>query len=179
MSPRRLAAWLLAPVVAVAGLTIAIDSHAAPAPPPVDVVTASARVFSPTVGVAKPSRKPHRRPVRRTTTTTSTVPASALCPDVWPIALAAGWPQADLPKVDHIVWRESRCTPSARSRTRDSGLMQINDVHLGWLAAHGITQAALFDPATNLRAGRLLWLEAARMYGCGWQPWNATADSFC
>lgn len=109
-------------------------------------------------------------------------PAAAygpFCPAYWPAARAAGWKARQLPILDAIMWRESRCTPTARSRTRDSGLMQLNDIHLRWLAAHGITQPSLYDPLTNLYAARLLFLSAKRMYGCGWQPWTYSGQVPC
>ena len=143
--------------------TVSIDPT-----PPVDFTRASGKVAP-----VRPSKT--HRPTRRTTTTSSTtppVPASARCPGIWGQARTAGWPEWALPTVDYLVWRESRCTPTARSTTRDTGLLQINDVHLGWLADHGISQPALTNPETNLRAGWLLYLQAERMFGCGWQPWT-------
>jgi len=55
-----------------------------------------------------------------------------------------------------IMWRESRFQPSAvgvnRNGTRDSGLMQINDVNKKWLLEkHGIED--LLDPYQNIDAG--------------------------
>jgi hypothetical protein len=93
----------------------------------------------------------------------------------------------------HIILRESGCCPNRRGGDRvnkdceivkvvswhhrsDTGLLQINGVH--WKQDHpqyaglvcermGIcTQEPLFDPETNLAAGRLLWQVA------GWQPWT-------
>jgi len=133
----------------------------------------SARV-APVADAWTPSASPRPAPpVRITTTTTSRPPVSALCPQWWPTARRAGWRRTQLPRVDQIMWRESRCIPTVRSSTRDSGLMQVNDIHLGWLAGYGITQADLLDPATNLRAARLLYRRAAQMFGCGWQPWGS------
>ncbi len=55
-----------------------------------------------------------------------------------------------------IMWRESRFQPKAvgvnRNGTRDSGLMQINDVNKKWLSEeHGIED--LLDPYQNIDAG--------------------------
>ena len=48
-------------------------------------------------------------------TTTSTVPISehALCPQWWQTAYLVGWPLEELPHLDDIIWRESRCLPDA------------------------------------------------------------------
>jgi hypothetical protein len=115
------------------------------------------------------------------------------CSWVPPVALEAGWRKKDLPKLIHIIKRESGCCPrriggsvvdkncnQVRMATwkhpSDSGLLQINGVH--WKEDHaqyhglvckrmGIcTQEPLLDPLTNLRAGRLLWEVA------GWSPWS-------
>lgn len=108
-----------------------------------------------------------------TTTTVAPVPVAAKCPDWWDEARAAGWAEDELVHVDALMWRESRCQPNARSTTRDSGLLQVNDVHLEWLAGYGITADALFDPTTNLVAARLVWAQALEWWGCGWRPWRA------
>lgn len=94
------------------------------------------------------------------------------CGNWYTLAKSVGWRDKDWARLDYLIWRESRCQPNARSVTRDTGLMQINDVHLGWLAEYGITQSSLYDPKTNLRAGRLLFKKAKSWYGCGWQPWR-------
>jgi soluble lytic murein transglycosylase-like protein len=86
----------------------------------------------------------------------------------------AGWPDEQLDTVDLIMWRESRCTPDARSKTSDSGLMQINDMHREHLANYGLTLADLFDPFLNLYAARIV-SDLAVSYGWSpFQPWTAT-----
>jgi soluble lytic murein transglycosylase-like protein len=119
-----------------------------------------------------------------TTTTASPVPTAstlpppppeAKCPHYWDLAQVAGWTYHDLQTaLDLIIWRESRCLPEVRSETSDSGLLQINDIHLEHLAGLGITGEMLFDPFWNLVAG----LEVARLAeSYGWnrfQPWSAT-----
>lgn len=118
-----------------------------------------------------------------TTTTTTTVlpivyppaPETAKCPQWWELAQQAGFTYDELEHaLDRIMWRESRCQPEVRSRTADSGLLQINDIHLDWLADHGITAELLFDPWWNLVAGRMV-ADQAISYGWRWtQPWSAT-----
>lgn len=78
-------------------------------------------------------------------------------------AAYAGWPIKEIPKVGRTAYKESRCKTNARSRTRDSGLMQINDVHLRWLH---LTSAELMEPNTNLRAALKVWKLQ------GWKAWT-------
>ena len=79
------------------------------------------------------------------------------------LAYYAGWEPKDIPKVMRIMYGESRCKANARSRTRDSGLMQINDINLKWLHT---TSAALMDPFTNLYAAHLVFVRQ------GWRAWR-------
>lgn len=57
-----------------------------------------------------------------------------------------------------IMWRESLFQPYAvgvnKNGTKDSGLMQINDINRGWLSEHGISD--LLDPYQNIDAGTLI-----------------------
>lgn len=99
------------------------------------------------------------------------VPEGSSCPQWYGLSLDAGWSPEQWPEVDHIMWRESRCIPTATHRnangTVDRGLLQINSIHTGWLAADGITPAMLLDPFYGLRAARLLYERD------GWAPWRA------
>jgi soluble lytic murein transglycosylase-like protein len=118
-----------------------------------------------------------------TTTTTTTVlpiiyppaPTGALCPEWWTLAQQAGWTYEQLEAaLDRIMWRESRCLPEVRSRTSDTGLTQINDIHLDMLEQAGISVDMLTDPLWNLIAARLV-ADQAEQYGWKWtQPWSAT-----
>lgn len=85
------------------------------------------------------------------------------------LAVVAGWTEAQWPKVSCIIQRESGGDPNARSRTRDSGLMQINDMHVGWMRADGIISSRfdLFDPLTNLQAAHALFVRSGGSFG----PW--------
>lgn len=83
-----------------------------------------------------------------------------------------GW---NVARMSRIMWRESRCTPFVRSRTRDSGLLQINDVNLPWLSSRmgrRITSGALMDPATNIIAAARLCEFGRRAFGNCYQPWS-------
>jgi len=88
------------------------------------------------------------------------------------LAPKGGW---DVKRMSRYMWRESRCTPNVRSRTRDSGLLQINDVNLPWLSSklhRRITPAALMDPTTNVRAAARLCEYGRRAWGNCYQPWS-------
>lgn len=133
---------------------------------------------------ADPRQEAHLSAVTTTTTTTTTTvppiiyppaPEGARCPQWWEMAQLAGFTYDELEHaLDRIMWRESRCRPEVRSSTSDTGLLQINDIHLPWLAEHYITREMLFDPWWNLVAGRMV-ADQALAYGWRWtQPWSAT-----
>ena len=132
------------------------------------------------------TRKAHTHRMKRTllaaaiTLGTLTVPnvteaAAGRCAAYEPLIAAnaprRGW---DVARMSRLMFRESRCTPHVRSRTRDTGLLQINDVNLNYLTrkmGRPITVEALRDPATNIAAAALLctfWRNAGR--SC-YQPW--------
>lgn len=103
------------------------------------------------------------------------------CPQFAGTALVAGWQADDLPRLLRIMWRESRCIPTACGETdsphirkcRDWGLMQINDYswkriirEMGW----DIEQ--MHDPLENLRFSRWLFEYSLERNGDGWHPWR-------
>jgi hypothetical protein len=99
-------------------------------------------------------------------------PFPSRCPQWYAAALDAGWAPAQWRTLDRIMWRESRCQPRAthrnRNRTVDRGLLQVNSIHLPWLARYGLRAADLTTADGALSAGHLLWLRD------GWRPWHAT-----
>lgn len=103
-------------------------------------------------------------------------PAGSRCPMHFGAAMQAGWAEADWPRLDYIIWRESRCQAQAHNphgRDNSYGLLQLNmRAHAGWVAP--IVEwdfTRLWSPVTNLTVGRLLFHKAHDAYGCGWQPW--------
>ena len=77
------------------------------------------------------------------------------------------WPPALWPVVECLIQRESKGDPYAVGLAGERGLLQVHPITWGYLARYGITPDALFDPATNIRAAYLLYLEAG-----GLRPWN-------
>lgn len=114
-------------------------------------------------------------------TTTTTVPDDARCPAWWS-TLAIAFPDDQWENADRVMWAESRCQPAAHRTTSgrvgsgDHGLFQINMVHLPMLADYGITAERLFVPAVNVIAAWIIYQQAERWYGCGWQPWYMSID---
>jgi hypothetical protein len=180
-------------VVAFTAAVTVSPPAASPDPVPVSPVALEERatvVIEPAVPVTVPSRgttsqaTPTVPPPTPSTTTTPSVPASALCPQWWDEARVAGWPEWALPHLDYVMWRESRCLPTAHNpRPPDDsyGLVQLNmRAHRSWvgpLVDGDFTR--LFDPTTNLRTARRLFDMAQQAYGCGWQPWQTSGWSPC
>lgn len=88
-------------------------------------------------------------------------------------ALEAGWPndRKILDRLGFIMWRESRCQPTADSGP-DHGLTQINQIHSKWITDLGWTFEQMKDPAKNLRFAWLLYSGREANGQCGWTPWS-------
>ena len=108
------------------------------------------------------------------------------------LAAQAGWPEHTWNKLGQIILRESGGCPNRRggdvvnsdciitnvsewNHRSDTGLLQINGVNYNtkrnkWAAVctqmNVCTQEPLFDPLTNLKAGKLLYDIS------GWAPWD-------
>jgi hypothetical protein len=136
---------------------------------PVTIVEQITTTSSTTTTTVKPT----------TTTTTSTLPLpEGKCSEWYPVAIKAGWPVDDLPKLGRIMWAESRCIYNISNCCSD-GLVQMEwSAHKGWLKTEfGITEREeLYDPYTNLLVARWLYYYAEENYGCGWQPWYMSGD---
>jgi len=66
-----------------------------------------------------------------------------------------GW---NVTRMSGIMYRESRCDPSAKnSRSSATGLLQLlSSLHCPWLAKE-LGPCDLYDPVYNIRAAALLW----------------------
>lgn len=107
-----------------------------------------------------------------TTTSTTTVPKG--CAQYVADAITAGWPADQAPMLARVMFRESRCIPTAfnqfDSNQGSRGLMQINGIHEQWLIEQGFITSLddLFVPSVNLRV-------SAHLYSMvGWSAWAST-----
>lgn len=102
------------------------------------------------------------------------------CPKAMALAIQAGFKKNDLPKLDHIIYRESRCAPGATNLNRrsdgtvwstDYGLTQINGYSwVTYLRNKRIVSKSseLLEPLTNLRAAKALYDYSKKE---GLDPW--------
>ena len=106
-----------------------------------------------------------------TPTTSTTVPGIMHhCPQWEAEAIAQGWPLDQLNRLDHVMWRESRCLPDAHNGADPTqygsrGLMQINGF---WVYRLELDADRLYEPAYNLRVALLAYSAS------GWSPWGIT-----
>ena len=123
------------------------------------------------------------------TTTTLPIPATNLwgshgsteygrCTQ-WEPLLAALAPEGgwNVDKFSRIMWRESRCFANVRSRTNDSGLLQINDVWLDDLSLRfnrPITPTEMFDPVINIQSAAMICFDYRRQGKACEKPWGGT-----
>lgn len=114
------------------------------------------------------------------------LPKNMLCPEWAQMAIDVGWLETDLPRIDAIMHRESRCFSDSHYAKDPMGgsygLMQINAFWCkpsryyptGYLQSFGVLNNCkqLFHPRTNLIAARTIWLYSFAQYGNGWLPWQ-------
>jgi hypothetical protein len=143
--------------------------------------------------------------------TTPTLAASSgqkdyACPKAMKIARKVGFARKDLPTLDRIIYRESRCQPKAvgwnyRSgmdhtdcrlqpwpqyrrckavRSADFGLTQINDSSwVTYLRNRKIIKSSedLLNPETNLRAAKALYDYSLSRGYHAWKQWDTKRPS--
>jgi hypothetical protein len=98
------------------------------------------------------------------------------CGEWYETAMQAGWQPEEWKRLSLIMFRESRCTPDACSKStsglkcRDAGLLQVNQIHTKYLADLGLSfPDDMFDPLANLMFARRLYDSS------GWNPWKSTS----
>jgi hypothetical protein len=106
--------------------------------------------------------------------TTTTTAAPKGCAQYVADAITAGWPADQAPMLARVMFRESRCIPTAYNGKDMAGgsygLMQINGQHKAWLIEQGFITSLddLFVPSVNLRI-------SAHLYSMvGWSAWAST-----
>jgi hypothetical protein len=112
--------------------------------------------------------------------TTTTITTIATCDDALQLALDLGFPADQLGTLDLVIYRESRCTPTAHNLDDPNGgsygLTQINGFWclpntqwpIGWLQQKGIINQCsdLFNATLSLRATLAIYNNS------GWAPWQ-------
>ena len=118
------------------------------------------------------------------------IPPDAECPQWWQTAVDAGWAIKELPTLDMIMYRESRCLPTALNsndpNTVDGikgslGLTQLNAFWVksttyypkGYLQSQNAVNNIrdLYDPYLNLLSALEVWKYGQDKHGCGWYAW--------
>jgi Transglycosylase SLT domain len=88
-----------------------------------------------------------------------------LCRQWMGLALDSGWPVRQWETMNWVMYRESRCSPSAHNPSGATGLMQIMPF---WAPHCGGSSGDLYDPGFNLRCARYVWRQQ------GWFAWSVT-----
>jgi len=123
--------------------------------------------------------------VEQTIVTETSLPTTiANCDDAVNLARLVGWPDDQLDTLAVVMYRESRCIPTAFNADDPMGgsygLTQINGFWCmpnsnwpqGWLQVQGVGVdhcAELYIPEANLRAALAIYNNS------GWGPWAVTA----
>lgn len=118
-----------------------------------------------------------------TTTTTTTMPPHQHpeCAEWLNLAAGLGWEAGNLPMLERVMWRESRCQPHQFNASDPNGgslgLTQVNKFWClpsryypnGYLQTHGVLNTCddLFNPAINLSAALAIY-----EYAKGWSQWG-------
>lgn len=132
------------------------------------------------------STQPPRQPTVEELYPLDSLPADWKCTEYFHLSLNAGWTIVDWPRLGNIMYRESRCIPTACGKTdspnirkcRDWGLLQINDY--SWkttVRGLGLDIEQMWEPYWNLWFGRWLFNYSLDKNGDGWQPWRLQPQS--
>ena len=123
--------------------------------------------------------------ISTTTTSTVPVPPDARCPMWWSLALSVGFTAEQMPTLDRVLHRESRCDETQLNASDPNGgsvgLTQINRFWClpsryypdGYLQTMQILSTCdeLYEPLINLRAALAL-VEYSRSVGLSeWHQW--------
>jgi len=132
-------------------------------------------------------------PAEEEATSATVVADAGECAQWRDLAIEVGWPAEEWDRLNYVIWRESRCDPSAHNKSDPAGgsrgLIQINgfwcrknqNTAQGYLQDNGVLQTCedLFDPRTNLAAGLVIWTYGVDKHGCGWGPWSTRKSKWC
>ena len=106
------------------------------------------------------------------------------CPKAMTLALQVGFKKKDLPTLDYIIHRESRCSPKSIGYnlrkdgtvwSTDYGYTQINNYSwITYLRDRKIVRKSsdLLNPFTNLKAAKLLYDYSLEHGGNPWRQWQ-------
>ncbi len=108
----------------------------------------------------------------------------SICGEHYDTAIRSGWTPEEWPKLQKIMYRESRCLPNACSPSdsgrvcRDWGLMQINEY--SWrrhIISQGYQMSDMHDPYLNLKFARWIYELEVSNRGTGWGAWKLPPKS--
>ena len=118
-----------------------------------------------------PDRARMLRAAMLAATSLACVPAHACWNEV------AAWYGVNVHLLVAIAKTESNLNPDALNRNKngsyDIGMMQINSSWLPTLRRHGVTEAALKDPCTNLQVGAWILAQNMARMGLTWEAVGA------
>lgn len=115
------------------------------------LIAAIGSVLMPAVRLTHPDPPP-------TTTTEYVAQYMTRCPQWEELAIEVGWETKDLPTLDYIMFRESRCNPDAHNPSGAACLLQ--EMPFWWRGQNP------YDPATCLTIGLTI------LHTQGWSAWS-------
>jgi hypothetical protein len=94
------------------------------------------------------------------------------CGEWHDLAIQVGWPEEEWPRLQQVIFRESRCQVDAWNGA-DAGLTQINQIHTKWLSDMGWSHPDdMFNAEYNLTFAFRLWETS------GWRPWRFSGTTW-